>query len=245
MKQTNIILPALLISANSLFSQSGTTAVSMGQEFAELAAHGGLSGKGFAAFQSYSSNQVDGSQFFFPEWSTGEVVTIRKEIYNEGLQFIYDKVRQELFVRSKDSSLILLTNKDEIQSFSLRDANNKQYNFVNSKLFTDEKPQVFYQVIIYDSAGISLFKYTKTTFVKADMTDMLKVKDGYVNDAYVDKHIYYIAKAGVLSQPFLLKSKSLKKAFQQLQVDSEKFMNEHPGMMDESYLVDLVKSLNK
>ena len=77
------------------------------------------------------------------------------------------------------------------------------------------------------------------------MSDMLKVKDGYVNDAYVDKPIYYIAKAGVLSQPFLLKSKSLKKAFQQLQVDPEKFMNGHPGMMDESYLVELVKSLSK
>jgi hypothetical protein len=178
--RTNIILPAFILCSTAVYSQSGTTAVAMGQEFAELAAHGGLSGKGFAAFQSYKSDQVKGSQFFLPEWSPGEVVTIRNQVYYESLQFIYDKVRQELFVRKKDSSLILLTNKDEVKSFSLKNDQNEQFNFINSKFYTENRPEVFYQILVYDSAGLSLFKYIKTTLEKADMRDMLKVKEGDV-----------------------------------------------------------------
>src|SRR5450631_2585751 len=83
-----------LLFTSTVYAQNGTTGIAMGQEFSELAAHGGLSGKGFAAFQSYSSTDVRGSQFFFPDWTSGELVTNRKEVFNTGLQFLYDKVRQ-------------------------------------------------------------------------------------------------------------------------------------------------------
>src|SRR5450631_2778293 len=127
---TRILLPALLLSASAVYSQSN---IAMGQEFAELAAHKGLSGKGFAAFQSYKSSDVNGSPYFLPDWDAGEVVTIRKEVFNDEFQFVYDKVRQELFIRQKDSALVLLTNKDEVQSFSLKNGNNEPFHFVNSK----------------------------------------------------------------------------------------------------------------
>lgn len=244
--RTNIILPLLIFSTATLHSQSGTTAVAMGQEFAELAAHGGLSGKGFAAFQSYSSNQVNGSQFFLTDWSGGEVVTIRKEIYNEGLQFIYDKVRQELYVRQKDSSLILLTNKDEIKSFSLKNEFNEQFNFVNSKFFTDERPEVFYQILINDSTNLTLLKYIKTTLVKADMRDLMKVKEGDINDAFVDKNTYYIVNSKGELTTVQLKSKSLKKAFAELGLDAEPYLKDHPqGIIDEDYLIEMIKRFNQ
>jgi hypothetical protein len=244
--KTLVILPALILSTSNLFSQSGTTAVSMGQEFAELAAHGGLSGKGFAAFQSYSSNQVDGSQFFFPDWSRGEVVTSRKEVFNEGLQFIYDKVRQELFVRKKDSSLILLTNKDEIQSFILKNDRDDHFNFVNSKIFTDERPEVFYQVLVYDSVGLTLLKYTKTSLVKADTRDMMKMREGDVNDAFVDKYTYYVVKPKGMLTTVQLKSKNLKKSFADMGINAESYFNDHPqGIIDEEYLIGMVKQFNR
>jgi len=244
--RTNIILPAFILYSATLYSQSGTTAVAMGQEFAELAAHGGLSGKGFAAFQTYKSDQIKGSQFFLPEWSQGEVVTIRNQVYSESLQFIYDKVRQELFVRKKDSTLILLTNKDEVKSFSLKNDQNEQFNFINSKFYTEDRPEVFYQILIYDSARLSLFKYIKTSLEKADMRDMLKVKEGDINDAFVDKNSYYILKPKAALTPVQLKTKSLKKSFGELGINIETYLNNHPqGIIDEEYLVEMVKQLNR
>jgi hypothetical protein len=237
-----IIFQALLLSSASLSAQ--VTNVAMGQEFAELAAHQGYASNGFSAYQNYTSGEVKGSQFFFRDWSKGEIVTIRKELYSEDLQFIYDKVRQEIFIRKKDSSLILLANKDEIESFSLKDDQGTQYNFVNSKIFTNETPEVFYQVLVYDSTKLSLLKYIKTTFVKADYHDMMKVKEGEVYDSFVDKYIYYIVKADGILQPVELKNKSVKKVLGELNVPYQKYMNEHYQPVNEEYLVDMVKELN-
>ena len=218
----------------------------MGQEFAELAAHQGYASNGFSAYQNYTSGQVNGSQFFLPTWSKGEVVTIHKEVYNEDLQFIYDKVRQEIFIRKNDSSLILLANKDEIESFSLKDDQGNRYNFINSKMFRDETPEVFYQVLVYDSAGISLLKYIKTTLEKADMRDMMKVKEGDIDDAFVDKNTYYIIKPKSFLIPVQLKTKSLKKSFEELGINAEAYLNIHPqGFIDEEYLIEMVKHLNR
>jgi hypothetical protein len=242
MKKSAIILPALILSSAALSAQ--VTNVAMGQEFAELAAHQGYASNGFSAYQNYTSGQINGNQFFLPDWSKGEVVTIHKEVYNEPLQFLYDKVRQEIFMRKKDSALILLANKDEVASFSLKDDQGKQYNFVNSKMFTDETPEVFYQVLVYDSAKISLLKYIKTILMKADYHDMMKVKEGEVNDAFVDKYIYYIVKADGILQPVELKNKSVKKVFGEMNMPYENYMKIHYEPVNEEYLVNMVKELN-
>jgi hypothetical protein len=243
MKKSAIILPALILASAAASAQ--VTNVAMGQEFADLAAHQGYASNGFSAYQNYTSGQVNGSQFFLPGWSKGEVVTVHKEVYNEDLQFIYDKVRQEIFIRKKDSSMTLLANKDEIVSFSLKDDQGKQYNFVNSKLYTDETPEVFYQVLVYDSTKLTLLKYIKTIYVKADYHDMMKVKEGEVNDAFVDKYIYYIVKADGMLQPVELKNKSVKKVFSELNLPYQKYMNDHYQPVNEEYLIDMVNQLNK
>ena len=244
----NIILPVLLASANAVFSQNGTTGVTMGLDFAQLAQDQSNTKNGISpsAFQTYSSREVNGSQFFIKGWQPGEVFTVHRETFSEGLLFCYDKVRQELFIRKKDSSLILLANKDEIESFSLK-YEGRQYDFVNSFLFTDDKPEVFYQVLVYDSSGLSLFKYIKTTFVKADMTDMMRQREGDIYDSFIDKYTYYIVKNHGIPETVQLKSKSLKKAFADLGlgIDPEKYMNASQETIDEDYLINLVKSFNK
>jgi hypothetical protein len=242
----NIVPLLLLISSNALFSQNGTTGVTMGQDFTQLARDQSNTKNGISpsSFQSYSSREIDGTQFFMGGWKQGEVVTMKKEVFNEGLNFCYDKVRQELFIRKKDSSLILLANKDEILSFSLN-SDGKQYNFINSSLFSDNKPEVFYQVLIYDSLKLTLLKYIKTSFVKADPTDMMKQREGDVYDAFVDKYIYYIVKDRGIPEPVQLRSKSLKKAFADLKIDPDKYLNDHPEPVDENYLVDIVRHFNQ
>ncbi|HZZ74324.1 MAG TPA: hypothetical protein VFE04_00280 [Puia sp.] len=243
MKKSSIILPALILSSAALSAQ--VTNVAMGQEFQELAAHQGYASNGFSAYQNYTSGVINGSQFFLPAWSSGEVVTVHKEVYNEPLQFLYDKVRQEIFIRKKDSALVLLANKDEIASFSLKDDQGKQYNFVNSKQFTDETPEVFYQVLVFNSTKLTLLKYIKTTLVKADYHDMMKIKEGEVDDSFVDKNIYYIVKADGVLQPVELKNKSIKKVFGELNLPYEKYMNDHYQPVNEDYLIDMVKQMNQ
>jgi hypothetical protein len=242
MIKSAIIFPALIISSAALSAQ--VTNVAMGQEFAELAAHQGYASNGFSAYQNYTSGQIDGSQFFLPGWSKGEVITVHKEAFNENLQFLYDKVRQEIFIRRKDSAMILLANKDEITSFSLKDDQGNQYNFVNSKLFTDETPEVFYQVLVYDSSKLSLLKYIKTTLVKADYTDMMKTKEGNVDDAFVDKNTYYISQSGGVLTPTELKTKSVKKVFGEMNVPYQDYMKVHYEPVNEDYLINMVKQLN-
>jgi hypothetical protein len=241
--KTAIILSSLLISSAIVNAQ--VTNVAMGQEFAELAAHQGYASNGFSAYQNYTSGEANGSQFFLPAWSNGEVITVHKDVFNENLQFIYDKVRQELFIRKKDSAMVLLANKDEVASFSLKDDQGKQYNFVNSKMFSDETPEVYYQVLVYDSTKLTLLKYIKTTFVKGDYHDMMKVKDGEVNDAFVDKDIYYIVKSNGVLQPVELKNKSVKKVFSEMNLPYQKYMEDHYQPVNEDYLVDMVRQMNQ
>ncbi|HEY2349687.1 MAG TPA: hypothetical protein VGH64_11750 [Puia sp.] len=243
MKKSAIIFPAMMMSVATLSAQ--VTNVSMGQEFAELAAHQGYASNGFSAYQGYTSSQINGSQFFLPEWSSGEVITIHHEIYSQDLQFMYDKVRQELFVRKKDSAMVLLTNKDEVKSFKLKNDRGEEFTFLNSKFFDEERPEVFYQLLISDSAKLSLIKYIKTTLEKADTHDMMKVREGEINDAFVDKNTYYIVGSKGSMVPVQLKYKKLKESFAELGNNAEPYLKDHPqGVIDEDYLIAMVKELN-
>jgi hypothetical protein len=242
-----VALLGFLLASSQVFCQSN---IAMGQEFAELAAHHGLEGKGFAAYQAYKSGEVIGSPYYFNDWTDGELVTFRKEVFNLGLQFVYDKVIQELYVRKTDSSLELIANKDEIRSFSLKDSNGVQVNFVNSKLFGQDRPEIFYQVLIFDSLHLSLFKQIRTTYVKANMSDPLKVNEGEIKDAYVDRYFYFIVRDGLM-YPVKLKSKNIISVFQDLNFKStdypkvEEYLAAHTQAIDENYLIQLIKKMNE
>ncbi len=236
-----IVLSASLISVNALFSQAGSSTLSMSQDFSQLARP---ATSGSSAYQSYSTDQVNGSQFFLQDWHKGQILTNHKELFAQGLLLSYDKVRQELFLKKDESSTILLGDKDGILSFSLNDGD-KQYNFINSAVFSDEKPKVYYQLLVYDSSKLSLLKLTKTTFVKADKEDVMRVQSGDVYDAFVDKYYYFIVKGKGIPQSIQFKYKSLKKTFTDLNVNPDKYMDEHGLSIDEDYLIDMVKQLNR
>jgi hypothetical protein len=242
MRNTLVLVILFFCSANA-FSQAGSNSITMSNEFAMLAAHGG-SGANFSTFQTYSNNQVTGSQFFLPDWSKGEIELNNKEIFKNGILLAYDKVRQELFIKQQDAPDILLGTKEDINTFSLKETG-KEYHFINSSVFTKEKPDVFYQILVLDSSKLSLLKYTKGTFVKADKNDMMKQKEGDVYDAFVDKITYYVSKQNGELQQVQLKTKSLKKTFAELNVNIDKYISDHPGAVDEDYLITMVTDLNK
>jgi hypothetical protein len=237
----SLVIP--LFFAVSAFSQAGSNSITMSNEFAMLAAHGGT-GTNFSTFQTYSSNQVNGSQFFLPDWSKGEIALNSKEVFNNGILLAYDKVRQELFIKQQNAPDILLGTKEEINTFSLWDAG-REYHFINSSVYSNVKPEVFYQLLVSDPKKLTLLKYTKGTFVKADKNDMMKQKEGDIYDSFVDKVIYYISRENGELQPLQLKTKALKKTFADLNINIDQYVNEHSGSVDEDYLISLVMDLNK
>jgi hypothetical protein len=243
MKYKIILYILVIIYADRLFAQGGTSTVAMGEEFA---AFGGTPVKRMdtRAYQSYSNNQVLGSPYFLPDWHKGEVITSDKQVFSDGFMFSYNKFLQELFIRTTDSSTTLLGDKNRINGFTLTDGD-KQYHFANSSLFSSAKPFVYYQVLVYDSSKITLLKLVFTSFVKADKNDMMKLKEGDIFDAYVDNNLYYIVKGGGAPVPIELKSKSFRKVFSDLRIDSKKYMDAHYGPFDEDYLIALVRQLNQ
>lgn len=241
--KNKIILFGLFFCSVKVFSQADANSISMGNEFAMLAAHGG-SGSNFSTFQSYSNNQVNGSQFFLPDWSKGEITLTNKEVYNEGILLAYDKVRQELFFKQKDAKDVLLGNKEDIHAFALKN-DGRVYQFVNSNVYSKLSPEVFYQVLVSDPAKVSLLKYTKGTFVKADKTDMMKQTSGDVYDSFVDNVTYYVSKENGDLQPVPFKTKALKKTFAELNINIDTYLNNHPEPVNEDYLVAMVTELNK
>ncbi|HEY2349686.1 MAG TPA: hypothetical protein VGH64_11745 [Puia sp.] len=228
----------LFLSATTGFSQP-TVASSHEFDLYQKAGGGGV-----AAFKTGYGSDADGSQFFLPDWQKGDVVLKNNTVFNNGLLLTYDKVRQELFIKQGESSEVLTGNKDDIETFSLHDGD-KQYYFISSSRYSDTRPVVFYQILTGDSSKLTLLKYTKGTFVKADNSDLMKTRQGNVNDAFVDKITYYIAKENGLLEILVLKSKALKKAFANLNINIEKYLNEHPGSVDEDYLISMVAELNK
>lgn len=241
--KNKIILGVLLLSSISARPQAATNTTGMSNEFAMLAAHGG-SPTSFATFQTYSNNQVEGTQFFISDWRKGEIVMNNKEIFNSGIQLAYDKVRQELFIKQEGTPDVLLGTKEDINSFTLMDAGNK-YNFVNSSTYSKIKPDVFYQVLVADPSKLTLLKYTKGTFVKADKTDMMKQTAGDIYDAFVDKITYYVSQGNGEPRELQFKTKALKKTFTELNINVDKYISEHPGSIDEDYLVNMLTDLNK
>jgi hypothetical protein len=241
--RNKISLIILLFCTVKGFSQTGSNSITMSNEFAMLAAHGGT-GSNFSTFQSYSSNQVNGSQFFLPDWTKGEIVLNSKEEFKNGILLAYDKVRQELFIKQQDAPDILLGTKEEINTFSLKDAG-REYHFINSSVYSTAKPEVFYQVLVSDPSKLTLLKYTKGTFVKADKNDMMKQKEGDIYDSFVDKVTYYLSKGNGELQQLQLKTKALKKTFTDLNINIDNYANEHPGSVDEDYLISLVMDLNR
>ena len=235
-----LILPILFLFPAAIFSQTNAGSVTIHQEFATMA----TTHENSSSLQSFSTNQVEGTQFFLPEWQKGELTLNDNQVFNQDLLFAYDKVRQELFIRQKDSSDILTGDKERIRSFSLKTAG-KQYYFINSSRYSDVKPLVFYQLLVDDSVKLTLLKLTSATFVKADQTDMMKMKEGEIYDAYVDKYNYFLVKGNVNPQAVQLKAKSIKQILSGFGMNADKYMHDHYGALNEDYLIDLVKALNQ
>src|SRR5581483_3033389 len=180
MRKTLCIVPLFATLSLNGFSQAST--IGMGREFSQLSGLGTRQ-TGFEGIQTYSSHNAKGSQFFNDGWSMGSVTTANKETINSGYLFIYDKVRQELFLKPKDSDIVVLADKNQIYGFSI--FTDKMHNFRQASLYDPNEKGNFLEVLT-ESEKYTLLKLTKTTFEKANTNDMEKVRSGNLDDEFVD-----------------------------------------------------------
>ncbi len=233
--RTIALFTGLLLISLATFSQ--VESAQIGAEFKEVAKSTGLNG-----IQSYSSGEVKGSQFFYPSWAHGTVTTIHNEVIGKDYSFLYDKVRQQLFIKWKDSSAILLAEKDQTKGFTLN--TDKVHSFMSASVYDPSDKVNFFEVLAGNNQGYSLLKLTKAKFVKADQTDIIKMKDGDNYDEFIDEITYYISNKSGIPQPITFKAKSIEKAFPALKQKVEDYYNQNDNATSDSFLIGLVQSLN-
>lgn len=92
------------------------------------------------AFQSYTSSSATGTQFYNTTWMAGTVIATTNQVTSNYL-LLYDKVRQEVFIRPKGTSLIVQADKSQVSSFTL----------------SMDKPHVFVPAAAYDVRWTIIF----------------------------------------------------------------------------------------
>lgn len=232
--------------------QAQITSPGMRAEFKQITSYGRRQ-SGFEGIQTYNSGNVKGSQFFYNDWTHGSVTTTNNEVISNNYLFLFDKVRQELFVYPTDTEQASVSSKDKKPENTLVADKSQITSFT---IITDH-PHVFEQASIYDPAqkgnffevlakgsNYILLKSTKTTFEKHNMNDMEKVKQGEFNDEFLDHITYYIDHNHKLVK-VTLNENNLRKALKEEKLTVDNFFNLHQNdELNEDLLINLINNLN-
>jgi hypothetical protein len=220
------------------------SSVGLRNEFSQISKYTYGRQSGFEGLQSFSSKQVRGSQFYFPSWSGGSLTVDSNEVTASNYLFLYDKVRQELFMQPKDSAVVLQADKGRIRGFSL--VSNGTHNFEVASNYNPDDKTDFFEVLIKNDNSYTLLKLVKTKFVKFDPTDMMRVKSGDTYDEFQDDISYFVSYKHELPKPVKLNDNSMKKALAADKSKVDSYINEnYNSERNESFLVGLVNSLDK
>jgi len=227
---------------NAAFAQADKNDLSVAVDFKTLAAANTLGNQQTtSALQSYKSGGAAGSQFFTREWCEGSVTTATHETINN-YQLLYDKVNQDLYIRQKDSNLVIQADKSQVATFSLN-INGKQLLFVPAGKYGNQFDGSYFEALA-QGANYSLFKLTKTHFERADYSDMLKVRNGEANDAFIDNITYYLYHNNTLEK-ITVKEKAVRKALPAETQKIDAFLSAHKSdEFNEELLANLVTALN-
>lgn len=234
--QKTILFITCLIAAGITNAQTAGT--SMAVDFKQLAMLG--SRETGVGIQTYKSANIDGSQFFNNNWSSGSVTTVNNETMKNYL-FIFDKVRQDLYLRPKDSNYVIIADKSRIASFVIN--TDRPHTFVLASKYDPSQKNNFFEVLA-ENSDYTLLKSVETKFEKASNTDLEKIKEGNMNDAFVDNVNYYVYHNNALT-PLKLTRRSIYKALKDKSNELNDFFTTHDNdELNETLLIQLFSELN-
>lgn len=221
-------------------AQAQVTSAGMGTEFKEISGFGSRQ-SGFEGLQTYKSGSVIGSQFFNDSWSSGSVTGSNRETISINYLFLYDKVKQDLYIRPKDTNLIVLADKNQLVSFVIN--TDKRHLFHNASIYDPNQKGNFFEILV-ENDNYTLLKLIQTTFKKADPTDMEKVKNGEFQDEFVD-HITYYLYHNNKAEKIKLNENALRKALRGQEAKLDDFFNTYSNSeVNEQLAINLINTIN-
>jgi hypothetical protein len=239
------LIASLLLSTLNSFAQESVTGLR--NEFSQISKYTYGRQSGFEGLQSFSSKEVKGSQFYFPDWSEGALITDANETAAANYLFLYDKVRQFLFLKPKDSTIVLQADKDKIHGFYLEHDGKHQFEIASR--YDPANKTDFYEVLAKKDSGYTLLKLVKTRFIKFDpnnSANITSVREGNMSDEFEDDVSYFISYRHGLPQAIKPKDNSIKKVLKNEKGKVNNYLSNHSDAeRNEDFLIGLIATLNE
>lgn len=239
---------SLIASFLFFFGNAQNNNASISEEFKQLASES-IPKPGTAGYENlttFKDNMVSGDQFFYPGWVKGSVTaTDNKTIASDNYLFLFDKVRQTLFIKyntvNASNNNVLTADPDKLKAFTL--ITDKPHIFIKASDYDSSIKNDFLELLV-QGTNYTLFKLNKASFEKADEHDMLAMKNGNFSDAFVDHTTYYIYHNNKLEK-VNLQQYSLRKTLKDEKTKVNDYFNTHQNdEMSEDLLIGLVNYLN-
>ena len=194
-----------------------------------------------ATITTFSNAKIKGNQYLVDQWSPGSVTTTDNITFSKNYLFNFDKIHHDLYAKFTDQpDLSIILDKVRLKSFSIGNM-----NFINSGLIDPNAKDVFYQVLVKDSAKVTLYKFNKTKFVKADPTNLMNIKTNNFSSEYVDNPTYYISISNGELKKVNLSENSIRKVLKEKSKQLDSYFSMNNKEVDESLLIDVVDYVNQ
>ncbi len=183
-----------------------------------------------------------GNRYLFNDWVSGYVTAPDGSTFKDPKYgFNYDKIDGGLLL-TQDKHAAIEIDKDKIKSFTL-------YNEAGNELTYAYVPAIdktHYAQVIADGKKYSVYKLTKTRFVKNNYHSDGMTSTGNNYDEYVDENTYYVVNNETKQVQVLpLKRKGIKTVFAADGKKVDTFLSAYDGDMDDSYVKNLGDFMNK
>lgn len=190
---------------------------------------------------SFSNTTTKGSRYLFDQWTPGSVTTLDNITYSDNYLFNYDKINHELYANSSSQgNLTIILDKNMIRTFRLGNM-----IFLNGKLIDPLGKDIFYQVLVNDTAKLSLYKLNLTRFIKGDPTNVANVRMGNTANEYADNYSYYLTSGKGELRKIKLTESFISKILKDQSTKMEAFFKSRPNQdFDEAMTIDLITFLN-
>lgn len=226
---------------NASKAYNNNSNVTKGFSYFQLGGTDRNAGGGGMVFSVHHKENTQGSRYLVEDWAAGSVIEQNGHVVNtDQYAYNYDKIGGNLLL-TQDKRAAVEIDKHQIKSFTI---------------FNKSIPQTFEIVPAIDSmhftqqlsagANYTLYKYTKTKFVKSDYRTDGMTSSGNNYDEYVDQPTYYIKnlKTGEL-QKVALKAKAIKQALAGESTKVNAYFTDHQDDdINEQFLAGLTGSLN-
>ncbi|HTJ12666.1 MAG TPA: hypothetical protein VL547_11600 [Dinghuibacter sp.] len=160
--------------------------------FSSVQANGQAASTGTTILAFNHKEETKGSPYLFNRWVKGTAInSSNATVDQKGYLYNYDKLNHTLLLNVEGKYMVNVSNED-VKSFTLQGGDDGEMTFERiNDVVIDGSP--FFQVLVKGDAGkYSLYKMTRTKFVKADYHTDGMVESGNPYDQYVDTDDYFL-----------------------------------------------------